>query len=318
MGVLAAGGDDWEYANGLSLDASGNAYITGGFNGSTNFGSFALTGYGDVDIFIAKANSSLSSWQWAKNAGGTNNDWGFAIKTDGSGNSYVTGAYRYSATFGSGTIPALGSYSDLFVSKLNSSGDWLWTKSAGGFSGYDEGYGIDIDAAGNSYITGKYRYTCSFGTHDVTSTGADDVFISKLNAAGDEWQWAMSAGGSSGNDHGQAIFKDNNDLIYVTGYFRDAAAFGTTNLTSYGYNDVFVTKLQETTTPPTPENVLISIIGNLVQLSWDAVAGCTYTVYSDTDPTGSFSTVEQSGITTTSWSQDLSGSAKYYRVSAND
>ena len=318
LGVLSGGGSNWEYSNGISLDDAGNAYVTGGFNSSTTFGTHSVASNGDVDVFIAKANPALSSWQWVRNAGGSDDDWGNSIKTDGNGNSYVTGQYRYSAAFGPVNLSALGSYTDVFVSKLDSSGDWLWANSAGGASGYDEGYGIDIDAAGNSYITGRYRYTCSFGTHDVTSVGVDDVFISKLNAAGNEWLWAISAGGSSGNDQGQAIFKDNNDLIYAIGTFRDAAAMGTTNLTSNGYDDVFVAKLQEISPIQVPSNLQISIVGNHVLLSWDVVAGCTYTVYSDDNPIGSFTTVEQTGISTTTWSRDLSGSNQFYRVTAND
>ena len=317
LGVLSAGGSNKDRSTGIGLANSGNAYITGEFSGSTTFGSISLTEYGNRDIFVAKANSTLTSWQWAKNAGGTNEDKGYAIKTDGSGNSYVTGYYIASATFGSELITALGN-SDIFVSKLNTNGDWLWAISAGG-SDYDIGYGIDIDATGNSYITGIFSYTCSFGSHDVTTAGGggSDIFVSKLNATGDEWLWAMSAGGS-GSDTGNAIFKSNDDFIHAIGSFKDAADFGSTHLTSNGYDDIFVAKLQESSMPSTPENVQIIINGNQVQLSWNEVSGCTYTVYSDTDPEGDFSNVEQTGITATNWTGSVSGTKKFYIVRAKN
>ncbi len=70
--------------------------------------------------------------------------------------------------------------------------------------------------------------------------------------------------------------------------------------------------------PDAPENVTIEIVGSNVQLSWDAVSGATsYTVYSDTDPYGTFSTVEWTG-SATSWSEPLSGDIKFYRVTASN
>ncbi len=74
-----------------------------------------------------------------------------------------------------------------------------------------------------------------------------------------------------------------------------------------------------TTEPPSaPENVTIEIIGSNVDLSWDIVSGATsYTVYSDTDPYGSFLTTEWTG-SDTSWSESLSEDIKFYRVTASN
>ncbi len=70
--------------------------------------------------------------------------------------------------------------------------------------------------------------------------------------------------------------------------------------------------------PDAPGNVTTDIVGSNVQISWDAVSGATsYTVYSDTDPYGTFSTDEWTGAST-SWSEPLSGDMKFYRVTANN
>ncbi|HRU48088.1 MAG TPA: SBBP repeat-containing protein, partial [Candidatus Syntrophosphaera sp.] len=71
--------------------------------------------------------AQLNPWLWAKKAGGTGSDWGYGIAVDTSGNSYVTGYFKGTATFGSTNLTSNGGY-DIFVAKLDSSGNWLWAK----------------------------------------------------------------------------------------------------------------------------------------------------------------------------------------------
>ena len=98
---------------------------------------------------------------WAKRAGGTRTDLGRGIAVNGSGNSYVTGKFSLSATFGPGetnetTLTGAG-LDDIFVAKYDASGDLVWAKRAGGTSG-DGGVGIAVDGSGNSYVTGELRW----------------------------------------------------------------------------------------------------------------------------------------------------------------
>jgi hypothetical protein len=87
---------------GIAVDASGNSYVTGGFEGTATFGSTTLESSGSQDIFVAKLDNR-GNWLWAKKAGGTDSDYGYGIAVDASGNSYVTG-YFYSATATFGSI----------------------------------------------------------------------------------------------------------------------------------------------------------------------------------------------------------------------
>jgi PKD repeat protein len=70
------------------------------------------------------------------------------------------------------------------VSKLDSSGNFVWAKSMGG-TGYDVGNGIAVDRTGNVYTTGYFWLTADFdpgaGTSSLTSAGNDDIFVSKLD-----------------------------------------------------------------------------------------------------------------------------------------
>ena len=236
-----AGGisEDWSYN--IAVDVSGNSYITGYFKGSATFGSTNLTSKGCIDIFIAKLDSS-GNWLWAKKAGGTDWDGGLGIAVDASGNSYVTGYFADSAIFGSTTLT--GNEGDnIFVAKLDSNGNWLWVKKAGG-TGYDGGLGIEVDASGNSYVTGDFSGTVTFGSTTLTSRGNSDIFVAKLDSSGN-WLWAKKAGGK-GYDKGHGIAVDAVNNSYVTGIFEGSATFGSTTLinkSSEYYYDIFIAKL---------------------------------------------------------------------------
>jgi uncharacterized membrane protein YqhA len=233
-----AGGTQDDKVYSIDIDSSGNSYVTGYFKGTASFGTTTLTSIGNWDIFVAKLDSS-GNWLWAKQAGGTDYDCGYDIATDSSGNSYVTGCFQGTASFGSTTLTSYGGY-DIFVAKLDSSGNWLWAKKAGGTSP-DYGYDIAIDSSGNSYVTGYFYSTASFGDITLTSSGDYDIFVAKLDNSGN-WLWAHKAGGPN-EDYGYSIATDSSGNSYVTGYFKGTASFESTNLTSSGDRDIFVAKL---------------------------------------------------------------------------
>jgi hypothetical protein len=173
-------------------------------------------------------------------AGGTGSEVGLGIWADRTGNSTVTGHFSGTAIFGSTTLTSKGG-SDLFVAKLDSSGEWLWATSA---SGGSRGHGIAVDSSGNSYITGNINDTASFGSTTLTSRGGEDLFVAKLDSTG-KWIWAVSAGGTT-RDDGYGIAVDGTGASYVTGRFFDTASIGSASLTSKGLGDLFVAKLDST------------------------------------------------------------------------
>jgi len=235
-----AGGTDYDEGMSIAVDANGNSYVTGYFFSNANFGDTNLISSGYDDIFVAKIDSD-GNWLWAKQAGGTSEEWGHGIAVDANGNSYVTGFYQESATFGTITLTS-SEGNDIFVAKLDSNGNWLWAKQAGGTS-YDEGVSIAVDANGNSYVTGVFWGSATFGATTLTGSGNFDVFVAKLDSNGN-WLWAKQTGGTS-FDFGYGIAVDANGSSYVTGFFMESATFGTTPLTSSGGYDIFVAKLGE-------------------------------------------------------------------------
>ncbi len=237
-----AGGWNYDYGYSIAVDANGNSYVTGYFKFSVTFGTTTLTNSGNPDIFVAKLDNN-GNWLWAKQAGGISGDIGYSITVDANGNSYVTGIFSGSATFGTITLIGFGGY-DIFVAKLDSNGNWLWAKQAGGISD-DYGNSIAVDANGNSYFTGWFSDSVTFGNTTLTSSRYADIFVAKLGNNGN-WLWAKQAqtGGTLYDDcFSYGIAVDANGNSYVTGYFEGSINFGTTTLTSIGSWDFFVAKL---------------------------------------------------------------------------
>ena len=114
--------------------------------------------------------------------GGTGFDWASQVAVDGSGNVYTTGYFNNTVNFGAGDVTSAGSY-DTFVTKLNSAGAHQWTTTLGG-TGNDYGRGLAVDGSGNVHTTGHFAGTVNFGAGDVTSAGNSDVFVVKLDSAG--------------------------------------------------------------------------------------------------------------------------------------
>ena len=243
--AVKAGGTESDEGTNIIVDGMGNAWVTGMFKETTTFGSHTLTASGQFDSFVAKLDSS-GNWLWAVKAGGTESDEGNGIAVDGVGNAYVTGYFGDTTTFGSQTLTSSGS-DDIFVAKLDSSGNWIWAVQAGGIS-IDRGYDIVVDGEGNAWVTGHFYGTATFGSHTLTASGGaydGDMFAAKLDPSGN-WIWAAQAGGIS-NQGGNGIVVDGAGNTYVTGYFGGTTNFGSQTVTSSGGNDIFVAKLGNVT-----------------------------------------------------------------------
>ncbi len=250
----AMGGSSSDFSICIALDGSGNVYTTGYFGGLADFdpgaGVANLTSAGSTDIFISKLDAS-GNFVWANAMGGIGDDGGYSIALDGSGNVYTTGLFRGTADFDPGAglanLTSSGTY-DIFISKLDASGNFVWAKAMGGVVD-DWGYSIALDGSGNVYTTGHFRGTADFdpgaGVANLTSAGSDNIFISKLDASGN-FVWAKAMGGAY-DDVGYSIAFDGSGNVYTTGCFGGTVDFdpgaGVFNLTSSGLCDIFVSKL---------------------------------------------------------------------------
>lgn len=231
------GGMDDDYGWSVATDAARNVYVTGYFTVLAAVGPTNFTSYGGSDIFLVKYDRNGNPL-WARRAGGATNDQGRAVITDAAGDVYLTGHFRGAGTFGTSNVVSRGA-EDLFLAKLDSSGQWLWTSAAGG-TNTDEGRSVAIDREGSCYAAGVFFGSAIFGTNAVTSRGQTDVVVAKANVGG-EWLWARSFGGTA-FDESRGIVATPAGECYVTGFFNGTAEFPGTNLVSRGGSDIFVAK----------------------------------------------------------------------------
>jgi protocatechuate 3,4-dioxygenase beta subunit len=188
------GGSGTDRGFGIGVDASGSAYITGetdSNNFPTTVGTFDNTQNG-VDAFVTKLNPTLvgaASLVYSTYLGGSGADRGFGIGVDGSGSAYITGetdSNNFPTTTGAFDTTQNGV--DAFVTKLNPTGTapLLYSTYLGG-SGADRGFGIDVDGAGNAYVTGRTESTdfpTTTGAFDTTYNTNGDAFVTKLDMIG--------------------------------------------------------------------------------------------------------------------------------------
>ena len=233
----------------ISVDNSRNAYITGGFNGTKDFGGGNVSSNGSNDVYVVKLDSD-GNYQWEYTAGGSSGDEAKAITTDSSGNSYITGDFQGTSNFGGQDVSSAGGR-DIFVVKLDSDGNYQWEYTAGGTVfgtsstslKSDGGMGIDVDSSGNVYITGYFDTVVDFGSGAVSSSGKD-IFVVKLDSDGN-YQWEYTAGGT-GTEDSYSIASDSSGNILTTGYFSNTVNFGGGDESSSNSVSAHVLKLDST------------------------------------------------------------------------
>jgi hypothetical protein len=206
------------------VDGSGNAYVTGAFDGMVDFdpgsGADNHTSNGLNDIFLSKFDSS-GNFDWARTWGASDDDQGSAVALDESGDEYVTGMFNGTVDFNPGSgvdSHTSNSWYDAFLSKFDSSGNFMWALTWGG-SGDDSGFDIAVDGSGDVYVTGWFYDIADFdtgsGIDNHTSNGQGDILLSKFDSSGN-FKWAQTWGGI-GEDWGNGVAVDGSGDVYVTG-----------------------------------------------------------------------------------------------------
>jgi RTX calcium-binding nonapeptide repeat (4 copies)/Beta-propeller repeat len=250
------GGANFDEPTGIAVDGLGNVHTVGDFHGTADFdpsaGIFNITSAGYADVFVSKL-SGAGNFIWAKSFGGVDYDVVKGLSVDDSGNVVTTGRFVGTVDFDPGPraydVTSVNGGVDVFISKLDRIGNFIWAKSVGDVS-VQEGEDIAIDKYGNLLVTGYYYQTVDFdpgaGVFNLSPTGTGaDIFVLKLDMSGN-FVWVSSFGGNSEERSG-GVAVDQYANVYVAGEFSGIADFdprgGTFNLTSAGNADSFVTKL---------------------------------------------------------------------------
>jgi endonuclease/exonuclease/phosphatase family metal-dependent hydrolase len=243
------GGSDSDYSYDIKVDSEGTVYVMGN-TWSINFPTRNPIQGGNAglcDAFIAKINSSGNTLVYSTYLGGSEREWSNSMAVDSKGAIYVTG-WTYSVDF-----PAknpiqrnLAGLNDVFLVKLNSSGNSLVYSTYLGGSDYDGGDSITVDSEGVVYMAGN-TWSAGFPTKNPIQGnygGNQDAFVAAINTSGNALIYSTYLGGSD-QGWGLGIARDSGGTVYVTG-FTSSTDFPTKNPIqghNAGSSDAFIAKI---------------------------------------------------------------------------
>lgn len=254
-------------ATALAVDRAGVIYVGGSFQRTLSFvstdrdaslvGQLSADFHGSGDGFLASYGAD-GAFRWSGSFLGINSKTVADLALDDAGNVLATGQYSGTVDFDprkGSALDAVAATPQAYVLKWDANGRFVWMSGLGG-SGVAYGTAITADRAGNVYTLGQFSEVADFdpgaGTLNLTAPSSGRTFVSKLDAAG-ALVWARAIGGSADASVAPGeVAVDKSQNVYTTGRFSGTQDFdpgaGTSNLSSAGLDDVFVSKLDQSGT----------------------------------------------------------------------
>ena len=240
----------------IGIDAAGNSYFSGAFDGILTLGDTTLVSYtvgnASRNFFVSRYDMA-GNFIWAKQGTGSVNDNSMNIAVDDMGNHYFTGRIgdQDSVMFGDTTLYNNGIEDKHFVAKCSYNGNFLYARSfgsrdMGGKSAISSStYDIENDTNGDFYVTGEFgngvnNWTIGDSVFS-TSNSAEDIFLAKFNMDGD-FLWALRSFGDDENE-GYGLAIDNAGNVFVVGSIEGTGTLGNVVFNSTANTrDIFVAK----------------------------------------------------------------------------
>jgi CheY-like chemotaxis protein len=250
------GGTGNEYVTSIALDASGNIFVGGYFNGTNDFGlGQHISSYG-YDGYVAKFSSSGVP-VWEKTYGSTGVGAGYdsvtGVAADSSGNVIVTGFFQGNQIdLGAGTQwNGAASYDSFLLKLAGSNGANMWSRVYACDSD-NQASGVAVDANGDIVVVGKLSGSVDLSNntgvlpypHPATTlgtAGSSDIYVGKFASDG-TYQWSERFGGGQ-LDNAMGVAVDRSRNIFIVGYFTASMNMGIGSLSTAGTTDPFVAKL---------------------------------------------------------------------------
>lgn len=243
----SAGQQVWMRQIGGKYDDSGfnlfaqdsNIIITGQITDSVFYNSDLLAIGGISGSVFSVSISRDGVIQWTHSALGSGNSYGLSVTGDPSGNLYFTGAFSDSFIIDSITIVSKGAY-DGFIYALNSSGNFLWTKSFGG-KAFESGNAVSWSKDNNFVLAASISDSCLFMGDLYSGKGITDLLTAKFSPEGN-LIWKLTSGGA-GQDQCMDLAVDDSSNIITANYCFSDVIYGSVNIKNMGGMDLLVSKL---------------------------------------------------------------------------
>jgi hypothetical protein len=247
------GGPMGETAYDITSDSQGNCIVTGQFEGTTSIAGQSISSTVNpqlntpsFDIFVAKY-SPTGDPLWVKTGSAKYEDRGLSLVCDAQNNIYMTGQFSDTLNFLGQTINNQIINAG-FVAKITPSGtlSWLRRIAASQAMAYD----IKMNSSNELYVTGdclgNLIYWDNLGSNMVSNPYTNKIFLLKIGSQSGSYIWGR-AQGSFSEVSSRSVCLDNNQDVYIGGYFKcdfdqykDSSNFQLWN--SVGFRDGFISK----------------------------------------------------------------------------
>lgn len=208
----------------VARDAQNRSVVAGTFSGTGSFGTNQLTSVGAADVFIAALDDN-GNVMWARQAGGVAGETVTRVAIAQDGSVFFCGTFFGTATFGTNLVTALSTngYPDLYVARLNNAGEFLWVRTYP-TSGSGTECGMALFETNRVWITSDSSFKLFLRSYDFNGNVVNDITPTPSES------------------QGKSLAIDTNGNVYVTGYFKNALDFGSTNFTGSGAGNAFLAK----------------------------------------------------------------------------
>ena len=232
----AAGNHLWSKAfqtsspllHGVAVGPAGEIVIVGTFQSGVDFGGGTLYGAGNTyDAFVAKFDAG-GNHLWSRRFGDSvDAQTAEGVVIDGSGSIIVYGSVQGGIDFGGGPLVNVGQ-PDPFLVKLDANAGYVWSRQLGGLD-YAQVLDLAVSDAGDIAVVGTFTGMVNLGAGTVTSTGAEDAFLTQFNSAGDT-VFGRTFGASVAIEpepqHAEGVAFDSTGNLYLSGSFYTEIDFG--------------------------------------------------------------------------------------------
>ncbi len=258
MWVRLAGSTLDDFSKSITVDSSGNPYVTGKIKNNAIFGPIILHTYSSAyDGFITKLDTA-GNFLWAKHFGSTQHDIGTSVSYSQFGYLYLTGVINGNSYFDSVYVQHKGG-NDMFIAKYGLDGNVLFAKGFGGINN-ENGESIFVNELGNILVAGSFDGTAVFDSVQFISSGYRDLFAAEFDYNGN-LNWIIPYS-TSLIDYAHEITADKFDNVFVIGGIKGVPGFQ-----EYDFS-IFAGKIHNPTTPVELKTFWIEVNEKSAVLNW--------------------------------------------------
>lgn len=221
---------------GMCYSSDGFLHVAGTFIGSVMFIEMHNS-VGEADMFAAQLDGD-GNFTWTSFAGGTGDDWVNDCTIGSNGQMHIVGQFERTAEFGFQNVTSNGWW-DMFHATLTTNGAWDDVSSSGG-GGWESIESIVIDSRDNILVLGTYTANFTLGLDNLVDQDSNgdkrDVFLAQLDS-NNQWDWAISAGGS-GDDTARSLQLGENESPVAGMHIQNTVLMSNFTLNAVGSDDL--------------------------------------------------------------------------------